>query len=89
MMPDVFVPIYDRAIRLTPRQWEVAQLIVWGETNKEIAHQLGIGVGTVDNHVHAIRDRCPMGWTWEGSLWRVLFAVAVREYQLAIAARTT
>ena len=39
---------------LTPRRREVASLIAEGRSNAEIAAQLGIGVGTTKDHVHAI-----------------------------------
>jgi DNA-binding NarL/FixJ family response regulator len=35
---------------LTPRQREVLQLIAEGQTNREIAHTLGISVKTVETH---------------------------------------
>jgi two-component system response regulator NreC len=35
---------------LTPREREILQLIAEGKTNKEIAHQLGMSVKTVDSH---------------------------------------
>lgn len=34
---------------LTPRQFELAALIAEGKSNKEIALQLGIGIGTVSS----------------------------------------
>lgn len=39
---------------LTPREYEVLQLIGQGLSNQEIADQLVIEVGTVKNHVHSI-----------------------------------
>lgn len=39
---------------LTPREWEIAELIHQGLTNKEIAVRLTIEVATVKNHVHRI-----------------------------------
>jgi DNA-binding NarL/FixJ family response regulator len=58
---DVFVPAALRAAaeglgaaRLTPRQTEVAELLVRGLTNAEIARQLDIHVGTVKKNVEAI-----------------------------------
>lgn len=35
---------------LTPREREILQLIAEGKTNKEIAHQLGMSVKTVESH---------------------------------------
>jgi DNA-binding NarL/FixJ family response regulator len=40
--------------QMTPREHQVAMLVVRGLTNKEIARQLGITEGTVKLHVHNI-----------------------------------
>ncbi len=42
---------------LSPREIEVLELASRGSTNKEIADQLFISVGTVKNHVHNILDK--------------------------------
>lgn len=42
---------------LTRRQREVADLIVQGQSNRDIALTLGISVATVKDHVHAILQR--------------------------------
>lgn len=49
-------PVYDTAPpeRLTPREREVLQYIVKGLTNREIAGQLSLSVGTVKIHVEHI-----------------------------------
>ena len=51
----------DRAARpagpLTPRQKEILRLLCEGKVNKEIARELGIGVGTVKQHVVALFKR--------------------------------
>lgn len=39
---------------LTPRQQEVARLLIAGQSNKEIARTLSISLATVKDHVHAI-----------------------------------
>jgi DNA-binding NarL/FixJ family response regulator len=39
---------------LTPREREVLRLVTEGQTNREIAGQLGISAGTVKNHVEHI-----------------------------------
>ena len=40
--------------RLTPREREVLELVVRGQTNREIARGLGVGLGTVKVHVEHI-----------------------------------
>jgi two-component system, NarL family, nitrate/nitrite response regulator NarL len=44
----------DWSSTLTHREREVALLIARGLTNKEIARELGLSVGTVKLHVHSI-----------------------------------
>ncbi len=39
---------------LTPRQLEILALLKAGKANKDIAHELGIGIGTVKQHVVAL-----------------------------------
>ncbi len=46
----------DAAPALTPRQQDVAELLVKGLTNKEIANVLGMGTGTAKTHVAAILE---------------------------------
>lgn len=48
---DTVVAAYSR---LSPRQQEVARLLLQGRSNKEIARQLGLSEGTVKAHVSAI-----------------------------------
>jgi DNA-binding NarL/FixJ family response regulator len=45
------------AVDLTPREFEVLELIGKGMTNQEIAKQLVIEIGTVKNHVHSILEK--------------------------------
>ena len=40
--------------RLTPREREVLELVVRGQTNREIARGLGVGLGTVKAHIEHI-----------------------------------
>jgi DNA-binding NarL/FixJ family response regulator len=42
---------------LTPREREVATLVATGRSNKEIARQLGLTLGTVKHYVHRILDK--------------------------------
>lgn len=47
-------PRPDDLARLTPREREVLDLVAQGQTNKEIARDLGIGPGTVKAHVEKL-----------------------------------
>lgn len=40
--------------RLTPRERSVAEQLAKGRCNKDIARALGISLGTVKDHVHAV-----------------------------------
>jgi DNA-binding NarL/FixJ family response regulator len=44
-------------VELSPREREVLDLVRQGATNKEIADQLFISVGTVKNHIHHILEK--------------------------------
>ena len=44
-------------VELSPREREVLDLVRQGKTNKEIADQLFISVGTVKNHIHHILEK--------------------------------
>jgi DNA-binding CsgD family transcriptional regulator len=44
-------------VRVTPREYEILQLLADGYHNAEIAHQLGITLHTVKNHVHHILEK--------------------------------
>jgi two-component system, NarL family, response regulator NreC len=41
-----------KAASLSPRETTVLHFIVWGYTNKEIAHRLGLSVKTIEAHKH-------------------------------------
>jgi DNA-binding NarL/FixJ family response regulator len=47
----------DAFEQLTPRQREVLQLIAEGYTSRQIAHQLGITLKTVEAHRRGLRER--------------------------------
>ena len=47
----------EHVVRVTPREREILQLLASGCHNAEIAHQLGITLHTVKNHVHHILDK--------------------------------
>ena len=42
---------------LTPRQNQVVTLVLTGMNNKEIARALGISLGTVKQHLHAVFEQ--------------------------------
>jgi DNA-binding NarL/FixJ family response regulator len=50
MQPSLSTP----SSTLTPRQYEIAQLIAAGLTNREIAARLGLTPGTVSEHISNI-----------------------------------
>lgn len=39
---------------ITPREWQIAQLLAQGKCNKEIARDLGVNVSTVAMDIHKI-----------------------------------
>ncbi len=47
----------DPALRLTPREMEVAALVMAGKTSKEIAALLGVSKAAVDLHRHNLRGK--------------------------------
>ena len=52
ILPQVAMRIGERLLaQLSPRELEVLKLVAKGRSNKEIATQLGLVVGTVKNHV--------------------------------------
>jgi PAS domain S-box-containing protein len=61
--------------RLTRREREILQLVVTGQTNREIARTLGLGVGTVKNHVARLLPKL-------GAADRTQAAVRAVEYGL-------
>ena len=44
-------------VRLTPREYEVLQLLAHGCQNGEIAEELGIALHTVKSHIHNLLDK--------------------------------
>jgi DNA-binding NarL/FixJ family response regulator len=50
-------PHTPAVLRLTPREAEVVQLAAAGLRNKQIAARLGIGEGTVRNHLHDVYEK--------------------------------
>lgn len=53
----LWVPIIAPQVSLTPRQREIANLVIQGLSNREIATRLVVSVRTVDTHVGHIFDR--------------------------------
>jgi DNA-binding NarL/FixJ family response regulator len=53
--------------RLTPREREVLELVVRGQTNREIARGLGVGLGTVKVHIEHIIAKRPCARLNSGS----------------------
>ncbi len=51
---DVDISLPEGTIRLSPRQWEILEYLKAGKANKEIAYELGIGIGTVKQHMVAL-----------------------------------
>jgi DNA-binding NarL/FixJ family response regulator len=47
-------PITQTFARLSPRQREVARLLLQGQSNKVIGRELGVSEGTIKAHVSAI-----------------------------------
>lgn len=65
---------------LTPREWEVLQLIEQGCNNQQIANKLIIEKGTVKNHVHNILDKLDVHCRKQAAmLARQLFATQREE----------
>ena len=56
-LPPQKMPGKDLAVLLTQRELEVAQIVVSGASNKEVASQLGIAERTVKSHVGAIFEK--------------------------------
>ena len=56
---------------LTPRESEVLELIVRKMTNREIATELIIEVGTVKNHVHSILEKLEFDSRYEAATYYI------------------
>jgi DNA-binding NarL/FixJ family response regulator len=60
------------AEELTPREQEILELIGEGLTNQQIAEELVIEVGTVQNHVHSILQNLDANSRREAAAYLVL-----------------
>jgi DNA-binding NarL/FixJ family response regulator len=49
------------AYRLSPRESEIAGMLLDGQTNKEIALATGLSYGTVKNHISALYGKLGIG----------------------------
>jgi non-specific serine/threonine protein kinase len=54
---------------LTPRQWQVVELVVEGYTNRRIATQLGISVRTAETHLDEIRNKLGVSTRAQIAAW--------------------
>lgn len=57
------------AATLTQRETQVAELIAWGATKKEVADRLVISVRTVENHARSIFEKVGCGTAGRLSAW--------------------
>lgn len=64
---------------LTPRQIDVLNLLVVGETNKQIALALGISVDTVRRHIYAARERTGMN-----NRVQLIVLYAIYQYRMTV-----
>ena len=54
---------------LTRREREIAQLLARGDSDRQIADALFIGVGTVGGHVHNILQKLDLLSRWQVADW--------------------
>jgi DNA-binding CsgD family transcriptional regulator len=59
----------NNAAILTNRESEVAELIAWGATKKDVANQLFISERTVENHTRSIYEKTEVTKSNELSAW--------------------
>jgi DNA-binding CsgD family transcriptional regulator len=55
--PDEFIPLMRRAHRLTPRESQVAALVLSGRSTKEIGTQLRVSENSVQDHLKAVFEK--------------------------------
>lgn len=64
-------PVQETAIRLSPRELEVAGMVAQGLTNREIAAKLFISERTVDGHLEHVREKLGVGTRAQVTAWVV------------------
>ena len=68
---------------LTPRQWQVLELVQRGLTNEEIAERLGVSLSSVQFHVSEILVRLGVSSRYEAAVWHAGPRPARRGWALA------
>lgn len=68
-----------RPFPLTAREQTVLALVVQGKTNAEIAQELGVGTGTVKNHMHNIITKLRVQNRTEAVAWAVRNGIGTLE----------
>jgi DNA-binding NarL/FixJ family response regulator len=63
------LPIDPELDQLSPREREVLRYIARGYAYKEVAHELGISVKTVETHVSAVLRKLQLSSRYELSRW--------------------
>ena len=58
-----------KAEALTKRETQIAELIAWGASKKEVANQLFISEYTVDNHLRKVYEKANVNKANELSAW--------------------
>jgi two-component system nitrate/nitrite response regulator NarL len=67
-------PVRPQAAGLTPREWQVLRLIAEGVSNKLIARELALSLGTVKVHVKHILKKLRLKSRVEAAIWAVRHA---------------
>ena len=68
-LPDHPTPSTSGQAPLSPREWQVAQLIAVGYTNQQIATELVLTPGTVANHVAHILTKLDLDSRTQIAVW--------------------
>jgi len=73
MTSSISVELGQHWLQLTHREREIILWVGGGMSNKEIARQLGLSVGTVKQHVHSILQK-----TGARTRWHLVAQMATR-----------